>query len=539
MDLGGPRRRRSTPTRAGTPRSCWPRPSAQRQASASEIRRQNLVRKELAWLRRGAAGPDLEAEVPHRRRQRADRGRAAAARPARAAEVRRPSGSARTSSTSRTSTWSRGERTLLTHATWRLGPGDRVGIVGVNGAGKTSVLVAALRRPRARRPARSSTAARSRCSTSPSSSTTSTPTAGCCRSVESIRRVTKTADGGDHRDLDAGALRLHRRPAHRPDRRPVRWRAAPLPAAAAAARPSPTCCCSTSPPTTSTSTPSTCSRTSSTAGPARWSWSRTTATSSSGSPTRSGRCSATARSRCCRAASTSTSSAVPPASTCAAASTRRHRLRSGRARRPREGQGRQRRGAGGPQGGRPDRQAAASGSPSRRPAQRRDRRAHHRLRAARRARPQLRGAGRREGRRSSSSGSRPPSCWSSRSPRLHLKVTRQSIAGSGCAPTFGDVTITPQRRSLLPMLNLTHGKRSAVTCHLRCGDACSRPVPNTTDNGYFRDIAATALSRRGVLGGAGAADPDASPPPPRSVRRPPRPARAAAAVSRSPRSRRS
>ena len=34
----------------------------------------------------------------------------------------------------------RGERTLLTDATWRLGPGDRVGLVGVNGAGKTSVL---------------------------------------------------------------------------------------------------------------------------------------------------------------------------------------------------------------------------------------------------------------------------------------------------------------------------------------------------------------------------------------------------------------
>jgi ABC transport system ATP-binding/permease protein len=34
----------------------------------------------------------------------------------------------------------RGERQLLSDATWRLGPGDRVGIVGVNGAGKTSVL---------------------------------------------------------------------------------------------------------------------------------------------------------------------------------------------------------------------------------------------------------------------------------------------------------------------------------------------------------------------------------------------------------------
>src|SRR4029078_10667528 len=34
----------------------------------------------------------------------------------------------------------RGDRTLLSHATWRLGPGDRVGLVGVNGAGKSSVL---------------------------------------------------------------------------------------------------------------------------------------------------------------------------------------------------------------------------------------------------------------------------------------------------------------------------------------------------------------------------------------------------------------
>jgi ABC transport system ATP-binding/permease protein len=34
----------------------------------------------------------------------------------------------------------RGDRTLLSHVTWRLGPGDRVGLVGVNGAGKTSLL---------------------------------------------------------------------------------------------------------------------------------------------------------------------------------------------------------------------------------------------------------------------------------------------------------------------------------------------------------------------------------------------------------------
>ena len=76
----------------------------QRQASASESRRQNLARKELAWLRRGAAGADVEAEVPHRRRQRPDRRRARAARPDGAAEVRDPAAGQGRRSTSRTST---------------------------------------------------------------------------------------------------------------------------------------------------------------------------------------------------------------------------------------------------------------------------------------------------------------------------------------------------------------------------------------------------------------------------------------------------
>jgi ATP-binding cassette subfamily F protein uup len=35
----------------------------------------------------------------------------------------------------------RGDRVLLDHTTWRIGPGDRIGLVGVNGAGKTSVLL--------------------------------------------------------------------------------------------------------------------------------------------------------------------------------------------------------------------------------------------------------------------------------------------------------------------------------------------------------------------------------------------------------------
>ena len=56
---------------------------------------------------------------------------------------------------------------------------------------------------------------------------------------------------------------------------------------------------------------------------------------------------------------------------------------------------------------------------------------------------------------------------------------------------------------LLPMAGHTTGKRSAVTCHLKCADACFHPVPNTSDNDYFRDIAAIAMSRRNLLIGAG------------------------------------
>jgi secreted PhoX family phosphatase len=65
------------------------------------------------------------------------------------------------------------------------------------------------------------------------------------------------------------------------------------------------------------------------------------------------------------------------------------------------------------------------------------------------------------------------------------------------------VTQIPTRR-LLPMFGQTRGKRSPVTCHLKCDDACAKPAPNTTDNEYFRDIAGAAFSRRTMLAGAGA-----------------------------------
>ena len=70
------------------------------------------------------------------------------------------------------------------------------------------------------------------------------------------------------------------------------------------------------------------------------------------------------------------------------------------------------------------------------------------------------------------------------------------------------MTLAPSDRrqlTVLPMAGRTHGNRSPVTCHLRCGDACFQPVPNTSDNGYFRDVASRALSRRRLLASAGAA----------------------------------
>ncbi len=57
-----------------------------------------------------------------------------------------------------------------------------------------------------------------------------------------------------------------------------------------------------------------------------------------------------------------------------------------------------------------------------------------------------------------------------------------------------------QSRTLLPMLGHTRGNRNAATCQFKCGNACAKDVCNTTDNGYFRDIADAALSRRSLLG---------------------------------------
>jgi ABC transport system ATP-binding/permease protein len=114
---------------------------AERQAAAEagEQRRRNLARKELAWLRRG---PQARGTKPKFRVEAAN-ALIAAEPPAReTAELTRMA-TARLGKTVlelEGVSLSVGGRTLLGDMTWRLGPGDRVGIVGINGAGKTTLL---------------------------------------------------------------------------------------------------------------------------------------------------------------------------------------------------------------------------------------------------------------------------------------------------------------------------------------------------------------------------------------------------------------
>ena len=110
-----------------------------RQAAASEQRRQNLLRKELAWLRRG---PPARTSKP---KFRIDAAQALIAdEPPPRDTTKLQAFAARRLGKSvydaEDVTVAYGDRVLLDRVTWRLGPGDRVAIVGVNGAGKTSLM---------------------------------------------------------------------------------------------------------------------------------------------------------------------------------------------------------------------------------------------------------------------------------------------------------------------------------------------------------------------------------------------------------------
>ncbi|MCI1641534.1 MAG: ABC-F family ATP-binding cassette domain-containing protein [Actinomyces sp.] len=110
-----------------------------RMAAATEQRRQNLARKELAWLRRGA---------PARTSKPKFRIDAANALIANVPEIRDRT-ELRSLAVSRLGkdvvdlldvSVVFGDRPVLQSVEWRLAPGERTGILGVNGAGKSTLL---------------------------------------------------------------------------------------------------------------------------------------------------------------------------------------------------------------------------------------------------------------------------------------------------------------------------------------------------------------------------------------------------------------
>jgi ATP-binding cassette subfamily F protein uup len=111
----------------------------ERGEEAAERRRRNLARKELAWLQRGARARTTKAKF----RVEAATALIAAEPPPRDSVELTRLATARLGKTVielEDVTLRVGSRPLLEHVTWRLGPGDRVGVVGVNGSGKTSLL---------------------------------------------------------------------------------------------------------------------------------------------------------------------------------------------------------------------------------------------------------------------------------------------------------------------------------------------------------------------------------------------------------------
>jgi ATP-binding cassette subfamily F protein uup len=110
-----------------------------RLAEAADVRRRNLLRKELAWLRRG---PPARTSKPKFRIEAATALTVDEPPPRDGVELTSLAAArlGKTVLELTDVTVTAGQRTLLEDVTWQLGPGDRVGVVGVNGSGKTTLL---------------------------------------------------------------------------------------------------------------------------------------------------------------------------------------------------------------------------------------------------------------------------------------------------------------------------------------------------------------------------------------------------------------
>jgi ATP-binding cassette subfamily F protein uup len=172
-----------------------------RQESSREARRRQLLRKELAWLRRG---PPARTAKPKFRIEAANALIADEPQPRDRAELLR-------FATSRLGekvleavdvSLTLGSRDLLRDVTWRLGPGDRVALVGVNGSGKTSLvkLLSGELEPTAGEVLRGSTVRLAHLS----QDTVEIP--GHLRVVESLEEVRSNATLGDGQEITAAML---------------------------------------------------------------------------------------------------------------------------------------------------------------------------------------------------------------------------------------------------------------------------------------------------------------------------------------------
>ena len=110
-----------------------------RLAATLEEKRRNLAAKELAWLRRG---PPARTSKPKYRIEAAEALISDVPPPRDSVELlafaKRRLG--RTVLELEDVTIAAGDKQLVDRVTWRIGPGDRIGLVGVNGSGKTTLL---------------------------------------------------------------------------------------------------------------------------------------------------------------------------------------------------------------------------------------------------------------------------------------------------------------------------------------------------------------------------------------------------------------
>ena len=110
-----------------------------RQQAAEDARKNNLIRKELAWLRRGAPA---RTSKPKFRVDAANQLIASEPAPRNKAELLNFAANRLGNAVYEIhhARLAIGETTLIDSLNWNIGPGDRIGIVGVNGSGKTTLM---------------------------------------------------------------------------------------------------------------------------------------------------------------------------------------------------------------------------------------------------------------------------------------------------------------------------------------------------------------------------------------------------------------